>query len=138
VSGASVSPDGRWIAYDWNDPEGWQAEIAGVSGEGARVLLAPNARFPRFSPDGRLVYYRQDDAMVRVPIRLGERPEPGPPEVLFRTPLRGYSVAPDGRGFFAVVDDGDTGIVRQLHIVTNWFTELEALTQTSSGPLRGP
>jgi len=127
VSGASVSPDGRWIAYDWNDPEGWQSVIARLSGEGGRVVVAPQARFPRFSPDGRFVHYLQNDAMVRVPVRFGERPELGSPEVLFRTPVRGYSVAPDGRGFFLVVDDGDTGIVRELHLVTNWFSELERL-----------
>jgi hypothetical protein len=56
--------------------------------------------------------------------------------VLFKMPRRGYSVAPDGKGFYAVVDFGDSGIVKELHLVTNWFTELEALTQTSSGPLR--
>ena len=43
-------------------------------------------------------------------------------------PLRGYSVAPDGKGFYAVVDFGDSGIVKELHLVTNWFTELESLT----------
>ena len=67
-----------------------------------------------------------------------EATEPGAPEVLFNVPRRGYSVAPDGTGFYAVVDFGDSGIVKELHLVTNWFTELEALTQTSSGPLRGP
>jgi hypothetical protein len=43
-------------------------------------------------------------------------------------PMRGFSVAADGEGFFAVVDSGDSGIVRELQLVTNWFTELEALT----------
>jgi len=53
-------------------------------------------------------------------------------------PMRGYSVAPDGKGFYAVVDADDSGIVKELHLVTNWFTELETLTQTSRDPRSGP
>ena len=128
VAGASFSPDGRWLAYDRQDSDGWQVLMMPMSGEGPRVTLAPGARFPRWSPDGRSVYCRQGDALVRIPIPAGDHPEPGAPEVLFKMPLRGYSVAPDGKGFYAVVDFGDSGIVKELHLVTNWFTELEALT----------
>ena len=128
VAGASVSPDGRWLAYDFQDSNGWQAVMGPLSTEGPRVLLAPGVRYPRWSPDGKSVYGRQGDAIVRIPIPAGDRPEPGAPETLFRMPLRGYSVAPDGKGFYAVVDSGDSGIVRELHLVTNWFTELDALT----------
>jgi Tol biopolymer transport system component len=128
VAAASVSPDGRWIAFDFQDSNGWQVLMGALSREGPRVLLAPGARFPRWSPDGKSVYCRQGDAMVRIRIPPGDRPEPGDPEVLFRMPMRGFSVAADGEGFFAVVDSGDSGIVRELQLVTNWFTELEALT----------
>jgi eukaryotic-like serine/threonine-protein kinase len=127
VAGASFSPDGRWLAYDRQDSDGWQVLMMPASGEGPRVPLATGARFPRWSPDGRSVYCRQGDALVRILIPAGDHPEPGAPEVLFKMPLRGYSVAPDGKGFYAVVDFGDSGIVKELHLVTNWFTELEAL-----------
>ena len=46
----------------------------------------------------------------------------------FRTPQRSYYLSPAGKDFFAVVDADDSGLVRELHLVTNWFTELEALT----------
>jgi Tol biopolymer transport system component len=128
VAAASVSPDGKWLAYDFQDANGWQVSMRPLSGEGPRVLLAPGARFPRWSPDGKKVFCRQGDAIVRIPIPQGDRPEPGASEILFRMPMRGFSVAADGKGFFAVVDSGDSGIVRELHLVTNWFTELEALT----------
>jgi serine/threonine-protein kinase len=130
VAAASVSPDGRWLAYDWQNTEGWQTMMMALSGDGPRVLLAPGARFPRWSPDGRSVYGRVGDAIVRIRIPPGDRPEPGAPEKLFRTNSRGYAVAPDGKGFFAVMDSDDSGIVREVQLVTNWFTELEALTPT--------
>ena len=128
VAGASFSPDGRWLAYDLQNSDGWQVLMMPMSGDGPRVPLATGARFPRWSPDGRSVYYRQGDALVRIPIPAGDHPEPGAPETLFKMPLRGYAVAPDGNAFYAFVDFGDSGIVKELHLVTNWFTELEALT----------
>jgi len=138
TASASVSPDGRWLAYDKQDSEGWQVLMMPLASDGPRILLAPGARYPRWSSDGRSVYCRQGDAMLKIAIPPGDRPEPGAPVTLFRTTQRSYYLSPAGKDFFAVVDDGDSGIVRQFHIVTNWFTELEALTQTSSGPLRGP
>jgi len=130
VAAASVSADGRWLAYDRQESEGWQTLMMPLTGQGPRVQLAAGARFPRWSPDGRSVYCRQGDALLRIRIPPGDHPEPGAPEVLFRLPLRGYAVAPDGHGFFAVVDSGDSGIVRELHLVTNWFSELERLAPT--------
>ena len=134
VAAASVSPDGRWLAYDQQDSDGWQVLMMPMSGDGPRVPLAQGTRFPRWSPDGRSVYCRQGDALIRIPIPAGDHPEPGSPEVLFKMPLRGYSVAPDGKGFYGVVDFGDSGIVKELHLVTNWFTELEALTSPAAAP----
>jgi len=138
VSGASFSPDGRWLAYDLQVSDGWQVLMMPASGDGPHVPLAPGARSPRWSPDGRNVYCRQGDALLRIPIPAGDRPEPGAPEVLLKMPMRGYSVAPDGKAFYAVVDADDSGIVKELHLVTNWFTELETLTQTSRDPRSGP
>ena len=106
VAGASFSPDGRWLAYDLQVSDGWQVLMMPASGDGPHVPLAPGARFPRWSPDGRGVYCRQGDALIRIPIPAGDRPEPGAPETLLKMPMRGYSVAPDGKGFYAVARFG--------------------------------
>ena len=106
VAGASFSPDGRWLAYDLQVSDGWQVLMMPASGDGPHVPLAAGARFPRWSPDGRSVYCRQGDALIRIPIPAGDHPEPGAPEALLKMPMRGYSVAPDGKGFYAVVDFG--------------------------------
>jgi hypothetical protein len=133
VSGASVSPDGRWLAYDYRDTEGWHSVVDSIDGAGPRVLLAAGARGPRWSPDGRFVYCWRDDRLLRVPVSTAGRPSPSAPEELFRVPnLRGYSVAPDGKAFYVVLQPPDSGIVRELHLVTNWFTELERLSPTGT------
>jgi serine/threonine-protein kinase len=129
-AGASVSPDGRWLAYDHQDPEGWQTYVTAFAGDGPQIPAVPRGRFPRFSPDGLSFYARRGvDETVRVRAGKGGWLDPSPPEVLFRAAWRGFSVAPDGKGFYAVVDADDSGIIRELHLVTNWFTELEALTR---------
>jgi hypothetical protein len=88
-------------------------------------------RWPRWAPDGRSVYCWRNDQLLRVPIHGGDRVEPGRPEELFTMAnLRGYAVAPDGKGFYAVLQPPDSGIVRELHLVTNWFTELGRLSPT--------
>jgi len=129
VSGASLSPDGRWLAYAYRDTENWHSVVDRIDGGGPRVLLAEGARDPRWSPDGRFVYCWRDDRLLRVPVSTTGRPSPSAPEELLRAPnLRGYSVAPDGKGFYVVVQPPDSGVVRELHLVTNWFTELERLS----------
>ena len=132
VTGASVSADGRWLAYEHQDSESWQTYVTADSGDGPQVPAVPRGRFPRFSPDGRSLYARRGDELVRVRVESGGRLDPSPPEALFKAVWRGYSVAPDGKGFFAVVDAGDSGIVRELHLVTNWFTELERLSPSAA------
>jgi len=130
VSGARVSPDGRWLAYDRLDSEGGQTLMMPLSSEGPRILLAPGSRFPRWAPDGRYVYVQQGDAILKIAIPPGDHPEPGSPVTLFRLPMRRYLAEPDvgSNGFYAVLDADDSGVVRELQLVTNWFTELEALT----------
>jgi len=132
VSAASMSPDGRWLAYDLREPEGWQSVVRRSDGGGSPVQLAAGARGPRWSPDGRSIYCWRGDILLRVPVSAGEHVEPSAPQELFRLShlVRGYSVAPDGKGFYVVLEPPDSGIVRELHLVTNWFSELQRLSPT--------
>jgi len=130
---ASVSPDGRWLAYDYRDPEGWHWVVEPLGRSGPRVALAGGVRWPRWSPDGRSIYCWRDDRLLRVAVSPGEHIDPGQPVELFRLAgVRGYSVSPDDKGFYGVLEPADAGIVRELHLVTNWFSELERLSPTGN------
>ncbi|MFY9551435.1 MAG: protein kinase [Thermoanaerobaculia bacterium] len=129
VSGASVSPDGRWLAYDVKGTGSWEVIVERFpGGEGKIQIAAGGGQDPHWSADGRSIFYRSDKQLFRVRVTPGERLDPSAPEELFRAANpRVYAVSPDGKGFFTVVQLPDSGIVRELHLVTNWFSELERL-----------
>jgi Tol biopolymer transport system component len=92
-SGASFSPDGRWVTYQSNasmrnevyvrryplGPEQWQISNAG--GES-----------PIWSPDGKALFYVAGDTIMHVPIGGGASVNAGTPAPLFRIP--GHHTAP--------------------------------------------
>jgi dipeptidyl aminopeptidase/acylaminoacyl peptidase len=93
ISGAAVSPDGRWIAYSAGERADRDIHIVGFGGGSARVLAGSPAReeAPAWSPDGsRLTFARADSAGRRVVLadartgnarRIGSLDGPGTPGV---------------------------------------------------------
>ena len=131
VGNASLSPDGLWLAYDRQGNEGWETVVEKFPGPGRKIAIAAGGRMPRWSPDGRAIYFRRGDSLFRARVTPGENLEPEAPVELFRLAnWHGYAVASDGKSFFGV-QSTDSGVVRELHLVTNWFSELEALTPSS-------
>ncbi len=64
------SPDGQWLAFETQQPEGMGIHVVGADGTGGRLLEHAHAwnRHPRWAPDGkRLVYSaEQDTGMAQV------------------------------------------------------------------------
>jgi Tol biopolymer transport system component len=103
---AVVSPDGRFVAY--------VSDESGQLGVYARPFPAGPGRFqvstgygtePRWSRDGRELFYRSDDGLWRVPIDTRRGFVAGRPELLFdrvarATSIASYAPSPDGRRFF--------------------------------------
>ena len=147
------SPDGKWLAYiselggDYDiyvtpfDP----AQALAIDPDGPppslpRYTVSPTGGLaPHWSPDGRYLYYRQGTSLLQVRFEVdavsGE-PRFGPAEVLFDEPRLGYeilelprwSVHPDGERFLVRLrGEGEQGT--QLHVVVNWFRELEELLE---------
>jgi serine/threonine-protein kinase len=100
--GGRFSPDGRLLAYTSNESgrdEVYLQPFPALDGK-VRVSLA-GGYAPRFSPAGDALFYRADDAVVRValsPVVGSTVPAPGPPEVWIRGPYsEPFAVSPDGR-----------------------------------------
>jgi DNA-binding winged helix-turn-helix (wHTH) protein len=129
--GASVSPDGRWVAYVWGtlDAPAIYAISASETAAGAppkRVRLAARGREVRWSRDGRELFYRDRGAMFSLPIHEANGTlAAGQPVELFRgdfderpLPRANYDVMPDGR--FLMLRRTETQPSQALILSLNW------------------
>jgi Tol biopolymer transport system component len=130
LSEARLSPDGRFLAYQSGEFGSVEIFVQRLTDRGRRVQVSVGGgRIPRWSRDGHELFYICGDRFFAVPFEgAGNELELGPPQPLFeRADVEAYDIAPDGAGFIAVERLPDSGIVRQLHLVTGWFAELERL-----------
>jgi dipeptidyl aminopeptidase/acylaminoacyl peptidase len=120
---ARLSPDGSLIAYTSNDSrhvfDVWVETVPA----GSKWQPSPDGGFqPRWSPDGReLFYLRYKDAtLMAVPVAPG--PRFGAPVELFTIPKggldRGFAVSADGRQF--LIPTFASGASAPVTVITNW------------------
>jgi tRNA A-37 threonylcarbamoyl transferase component Bud32 len=138
-NGIRLSPDGRWLAYTSMEsgprevfvcpfPDGAASARWQVSAEGGSQ--------PRWSPDGRELYYLapNPDHVVAVRVVPGSAFSTGEHRTLFSLPTGattfGWDVTPDGRRFTMIrARAGPAGRnARELVVVENFFEELRAKT----------
>ncbi len=140
---AAFSPDGRWIAFVSNESGREEVYVQSYPDGESRWILSTDGGFaPRWSGDGKELFYRWEYAVFSVPVQSEPRFEPGVPGMLFENYdamamranfLQYYDVAADGR--FVIVESTRTqpsgpGVAsgpRSFRIVLNWFDELEQL-----------
>jgi Tol biopolymer transport system component len=91
LGGASISPDGRWVAYSAARGAERDIHVAAFGGGSARVIAASRAPedAPAWSPDGLRLTFARDDSAGRTVIladarngsgrRVGSLPGPGSP-----------------------------------------------------------
>jgi hypothetical protein len=136
--GASLSPDGRWLAYtsrrsgasqlyvrSWPDLEG---EI--LVSEGAADVARQS--YPQWSADGATLYYQKRNQIFAASVRTEDGFE------VLSTPILPFEangwlqdIHPDGRLPIPVFDaapqdDQSDGTPQRLIVSTGWFTELMA------------
>jgi serine/threonine-protein kinase len=129
----SFSPDGAWVAYESNQSgRGLEVYVTAYPGPGSTVQISSDGgTHPRWSRDGRQLFYRNGARMMAVDVQLTPTFLPGRPEVLFEKDyLSYYDVAPDGKRFLMVksapVPSSTPSQPDQLNIVVHWVEELKA------------
>ena len=66
---AAASPDGRWLAYQSNESGRPEIYVRDIVGSGGRWPISTGGgEEPRWSPDGRELYYRINAQLMAVPI----------------------------------------------------------------------
>jgi serine/threonine protein kinase/Tol biopolymer transport system component len=121
------SPDGRWIAYVSNETGTFQVYVRSPLQDSARwQVSAERGQQPRWSQDGRELFYRDGMNFYVVPIAAaGNELRPGKPALLFTLAgVTEYAVRKDGM-FLMLREPPEP--MRQINVVTHWQRELAAL-----------
>jgi Tol biopolymer transport system component len=144
---ADISPDGRWITYQSNESGRNEIYVRPFpAGAGKWQVSTGGGAYPRWSLDGRQVYYRTDAGLsaATVDVEQGALSIGNARPVLtgsFRGGVGGISVnnsiwadwavAPDERFvLFPAPDSNANGANATLQVVTNWFEELNRRVPT--------
>jgi serine/threonine-protein kinase len=125
------SPDGRWIAYVSDDTGSPEVYVQPFPGPGdRRRISARGGAEPRWSRDGREIFYREGRLLMAVPVDgSGERFEASEPQTLFETEsgdLTGigaaaanYDVSLDGSRFL-IIRRQNAIAATVIDVVLNW------------------
>jgi len=127
------SPDGRWIAFRSNESGQFEVYVQPFPGPGQRLLVSRGGAQPRWSPDGReLFYVALDGRLMAVPLTRdpdGNILEAGAPAVLFAANIpdgaiqgifkQQYVVSRDGRRFLINQVAEESGGAPAM-LILNW------------------
>jgi Tol biopolymer transport system component len=136
---ASVSPDGRWVAYFSDESGAFEIYLQPYPGPGATTPVSIGGGGELvWSPDGSELFYRVGSNMMAVEVQSVPTLTVGEPRVLFQSSnlaspnngVRQYHVAPDGRFLMirsGTAQDAEAADYDHLIVVENWLDELQRL-----------
>jgi len=137
----ALSPDGKWVAYISDEERstpgapGSRVYVRSFPEPGERYTVSDSlGRYPRWSPDGRIIYYWRGNTLVAASVRTEPTFAVTAQRDLFTRPDAypfGFDVHPDGKRFVMAVTPtvspaggpvpafGQTRLV----LVVNWLEE---------------
>ena len=136
-----ISPDGKWIAYMSDESGRFEIYVHPFPDvdKGKRQVSTSGGREPKWSADGRELFYRNGDEIMAVSLRTEPALSLETPAVLFRGVFdfarydqnSMWDVQPDGKRFLMIKpaemldDESATEPWGKINIVLNWFEELK-------------
>jgi len=127
-SQVTLSPDGRWLAYQSDEADRMEVYVRPFPGPGGRVSVSLlGGTEPAWSRDGRELYYRAGDSLIAASVTFEPRFAVTGRRVVFAGRFlrsansREYDPAPDGQHF--VMIRGGTAS-STLIVLTNVFERL--------------
>jgi Tol biopolymer transport system component len=126
-----LSPNGHWVAYVSSESGRAEIYVASYSSLAEKIAVSTDGGHrPRWSRDGRELFYRQGEALMAVSVDAGASFRASKPRRLFAGPYQGesqemaFDVSPDSQRFLMIKSDAATNL-RQINAVQNWFEELK-------------
>ena len=130
------SPDGRWLAYVSDESGREEIYVQPYPGPGGKwPISTEGGTEPRWSADGRELFYRLGDKMMVVEVQSEPAFTSGRPQLVFEGPyllgtsVANYDISPDGQRFLMIKEE--EGQQDQINVVLNWFEELKRLVPTN-------
>jgi hypothetical protein len=122
----ALPPNQKWFAYASDESGASQIYVSKFpSGAGKWQVTVAGGNHPRWSRDGKELFYVYQNRLHRVAFEDASGPEFGQPQVLFTMPMEvlgphgsGYAVTPGGR--FVTVRPTAEPPPRMVHLITNW------------------
>jgi len=141
---ATISPDGRWMAYESNESARLQIYVRPFPNvtNALYQISTDGGRTPLWAPNGRELFFANGSALMAVAIQPTPTFSAGNPTMLFDAPSilldgrmfasmtgRTYDVSRDGR-FLMIKENVGSGEDKapppSMIVVQNWFEELKA------------
>ena len=130
---ASFSPDGHWMSYASDESGRYEVYVQPFPSSGGKWQISTEGgREPRWSRNGRELFYRSGDKMMAVDVVTQSAFQVATPRVLFQGPYEptnsvspNYDVSADGQRFLMVQPSEQQPAVTEFNVVLNWFEELK-------------
>lgn len=133
--GARLSPDGRWLAYTSTESSRPEVYVrpAAAGASGRWQVSTAGGEEPRWSKDGRTLYYHAQPLLLAVPIEPGPGFEYGAPATvltnLYNPRLEtavSYDVHADGRFLMIRLPDAG-GVATTIRLIVGWADGLRKI-----------
>ncbi len=132
-----LSPDGRWLAYVYDEPGGGKIFVTTYPElEGRLPVSTENGLEPVWAPDGKTIYYRDGTSVIAVSVetegglRLGQTKRLFDDVYVTGDNCGSYAIHPDGKRFLMMKETEEEAPLTELIVVENWFEELKRRVPT--------
>jgi Tol biopolymer transport system component/DNA-binding winged helix-turn-helix (wHTH) protein len=127
-----LSPDGRYVAYVSDVSGEFEVYVESFPEGGGKAAISKNGGTqPRWSPDGKELFYVEGDTLLAVSVTTTPSFSVGSTTPLFRhptlydhTPYPQYDVSNDGQRFILAEHAGELPMPK-IRVVQNWFSEFQ-------------
>jgi serine/threonine-protein kinase len=126
-----VSPNGRWLAYQSDETSRHEIYVRDLQGSGRWQISTTGGEEPRWSPDGRELYFRNDTEFLAAAVQSEGTFQNTAPRVLFARAYNlraesgiSYDVDPKTGRLLMIRLADDSIPPASIRVATNWLREL--------------
>jgi serine/threonine-protein kinase len=140
--GATLSPDGRWVAYISNEAGIEALYVQPFPGPGGKWQISSGAAGgnPQWSRDGKQLFFRIDQGVAKVDVTTSPSFSVSAPRPLFATTFGGlrpfvrmlFSLSPDARRILTIQGSERDAGATQINLVFGWTDEIKRRAATAS------